>query len=82
VYDPSTVSLVNACVTTAAETGSCTVTGLDLGIYFWKEVQAPVGYELPSQVVGDPIRITVPDTHNESAPTIFEDEANRRHCDC
>ncbi|MCI1637101.1 MAG: hypothetical protein LKI30_03220 [Bifidobacterium crudilactis] len=77
VYDPSTVSLVNACVTTAAETGSCTVTGLELSIYFWKEVQAPVGYELPSQVLSDPIRITVPDTHNETAPTIFEDEAKQ-----
>jgi uncharacterized surface anchored protein len=75
VYNPDSVALVNSCVTTQAEQGSCTITGLHTGVYFWKESIAPVGYELPSPAVSAAVRISEADFHNDDKPTIIQDAA-------
>jgi uncharacterized surface anchored protein len=75
VYNPETVDHVASCVTTKAESGTCTVSGLSIGVYFWKEITAPVGYQLPSEQVSTAIEIKIPDSHNAERPTVFTDTA-------
>ncbi len=38
-------------------TGTCAVSDLDFGRYYWKETQAPPGYDLPADVFSDPVTI-------------------------
>ena len=43
--------------TTSLPTGTCAVSDLDFGRYYWKETQAPPGYDLPADVFSDPVTI-------------------------
>ena len=47
---------MRAC-TTSLPTGTCAVSDLDFGRYYWKETQAPPGYDLPADVFSDPVTI-------------------------
>lgn len=75
VYDAATVELRGSCATTAAESGMCTVTDLDTGVYFWKEINAPVGYDPPARRVSAAVRVKAPGTNNTATPTVFKDSA-------
>ncbi|MCL2422318.1 MAG: SpaA isopeptide-forming pilin-related protein, partial [Micrococcales bacterium] len=48
--------LIGQCTTGAS--GTCRLAHLDFGTYFWVEVGAPIGYDLPADPVSDPLVIT------------------------
>ena len=54
-YGPSD-TLVGGCTTNA--TGTCMLKDLDAGTYFWVEMSAPIGYDLPADPVSAPFQIT------------------------
>ncbi|MFE4513681.1 SpaA isopeptide-forming pilin-related protein [Kitasatospora sp. NPDC056783] len=55
------------CVTPA--NGVCSADGLPLGTYYWQEVSAPDGYDLPAQ----PVTTVVLDTNGQNIPVTVQD---------
>lgn len=70
-YDEGVDVAEDSC-TTGAD-GTCTITGLDFGTYWWVETAAPTGYELPDDVVSDPIIIDASNAGDEITTTVFDD---------
>ncbi|HEY9292298.1 MAG TPA: SpaA isopeptide-forming pilin-related protein [Microlunatus sp.] len=69
-YQPDADQVLDSCTTD--ETGVCTVDGLDFGTYFWVEVQAPGGYQLPNDPVRGPVEVN-PDTSGDLTTMIVRD---------
>jgi uncharacterized surface anchored protein len=63
--------VVGACIT--GDDGLCTATGLDFGTYYWVEVEAPIGYELPDNPVSDMVTINAGNAGTEFAVITFRD---------
>ncbi|WP_275002002.1 SpaA isopeptide-forming pilin-related protein [Promicromonospora iranensis] len=64
--------LVDECTTTG-DAGSCSVGGLDFGDYYWFEVAAPPGYELPADRTGSVITLDATNAGTEIDPFVVED---------
>ena len=64
--------VVDTCTTTSPD-GSCTVTGLDFGTYYWEEVTPPTGYVLPNNVFSAPITIDAANAATALPILSFED---------
>lgn len=60
---------------TTAASGTCTVTGLDFGTYYWQEVTPPAGYRMPVANVSAAVVVTAANAGTTLAPTVFTDEA-------
>ncbi|MFT9058922.1 SpaA isopeptide-forming pilin-related protein [Bifidobacterium aquikefiri] len=73
VYDADDVTLAGGCATTNAQHGTCSVSDLQVGYYFWKEVTAPIGYELPADSISAVVRIDLPGYDGSANPVVFAD---------
>ncbi|MFJ1757230.1 SpaA isopeptide-forming pilin-related protein [Kitasatospora sp. NPDC088134] len=67
---PATDTKVGAECRTPAD-GRCTA-GVELGSYYWQEVSAPVGYQLPDPAVFGPLTLTVENARAEHAVTVVD----------
>jgi uncharacterized repeat protein (TIGR01451 family) len=54
-------------------TGQCSISGLGFGTYYWYEVSAPDGYDLPADRASDAIVINATNAGTALAATVFED---------
>jgi uncharacterized surface anchored protein len=57
--------------------GTCTIDGLGWGTYYWFEVEAPTGYELPANRYSDLVLIDRDNAGGEFDAAIFEDPQMR-----
>ncbi|MCL2453749.1 MAG: SpaA isopeptide-forming pilin-related protein [Micrococcales bacterium] len=67
VYDAGIDVVVGTCTTGAA--GTCSVSGIDFGTYFWVERTAPPGYQRPGGAVSGPIVINAGNSGSAFAVT-------------
>jgi uncharacterized surface anchored protein len=68
---PDGDTLVGDCTTD--DSGTCSVGNLGFGTYYWFEVSAPSGYDLPANRYSNLIVITAADAGHEFDPVTFTD---------
>lgn len=71
---PADTAVSGGTCTTAVD-GTCKVTGLDFGTYYWQEVSPPPGYKMPVANVSAAIAVTPAVAGTTMTATVFQDEA-------
>ncbi|MFT8704283.1 SpaA isopeptide-forming pilin-related protein [Bifidobacterium aquikefiricola] len=72
-FDANDVTLAGSCTTSSQQQGTCSVNNLQVGHYFWKEITAPLGYDLPNNPISDVVVIASPVFNGLNNPKVFAD---------